>query len=75
MPKQSRLAEKNPDKYCRTGHSRSGPTKTGHKKCPKNDHSNIGRFGIRWVTVVQFSDVQCQEQNYSSTTVNVHKPG
>jgi hypothetical protein len=23
----------------------------GHKKCPKNGHSNIGRFGIRWVTV------------------------
>jgi hypothetical protein len=26
--------------------------KTGPKKCLKNDHSNIGRFGIRRVTVL-----------------------
>jgi hypothetical protein len=25
--------------------------KTGQKNCPKNDHLNIGRFGIRWPTV------------------------
>jgi hypothetical protein len=47
MPKQSSLAGKN-----RT--NRSGPDhlKTGHKKCPKNGHSNNGRFGIQWPTVL-----------------------
>jgi hypothetical protein len=29
---------------------------TGHKKCPKNDRSNTGRFGIRWVSVSSFHD-------------------
>ncbi len=28
--------------------------KTIHKKCPRNDHSNTGRFGIRMVTVYYF---------------------
>ncbi len=41
MPKRSRLVRKI-----------SGPDfkwypKTGHKLCPRNDHSNTGRFGIR----------------------------
>ncbi len=27
-------------------------SKIGHKLCPRNDHSNIGRFGIRMFTVV-----------------------
>jgi hypothetical protein len=45
MPKRSRLVRKF-----------SGPDfkwhlRTGHKKCPRNDHSNTGRFGIRMVTV------------------------
>jgi hypothetical protein len=39
--------------YCRTGH-----LKTGHKKCPKNDHSNTGRSGIRWVTVQSSADIR-----------------
>jgi hypothetical protein len=26
-------------------------SKIGHKLCPWNDHSNIGRFGIRMFTV------------------------
>jgi hypothetical protein len=28
--------------------------KTGFQKCPKNDHSNTGGSGIRWVTVILF---------------------
>ncbi len=28
--------------------------KTGHKLCPRNDHSNTGRFGFRMVTVLPF---------------------
>jgi hypothetical protein len=31
--------------------SRLANSKTGQKKCPKNDHWNIGLFGIRWPTV------------------------
>ncbi len=52
MQKRSRLAEK------KIGTNIVGPdiripdrSITGHKKCPQNDHSNTGRFDIRWVTV------------------------
>jgi hypothetical protein len=31
-------------------------SKIGHKNCPRNDHSNTGRFGIRMVTVLPLSD-------------------
>ena len=30
------------------------PTENRTKKCPKNDRSKTGRFGIRWVTVYVF---------------------
>ncbi len=56
MPKRSRLAEKKSGQI--------GPVPdirypdhliTGHKLCPRNDHSNTGRFGIRMVTVYEKS--------------------
>jgi hypothetical protein len=53
MLKRSRLAEK------KSGQIGPVPTilkpdrlTTGPKKCPKNEHSNIGLLGIWWVTVV-----------------------
>jgi hypothetical protein len=52
MPKRSRLAEKKSGQIGLVPDIRyPDHLITGHKLCPRNDHSNTGRFGIRMVTV------------------------
>jgi hypothetical protein len=41
---------------------------TGHKKRPKNDHSNTGQSGIRWFTVYIFSIEKKNLQNIFKLT-------
>jgi hypothetical protein len=51
MPKRSRLAKKIRTNIVEPDMRYPDRLITEHKKCPKNDHSNTGRSGIRWVTV------------------------
>jgi hypothetical protein len=52
MPKRSSLAEKINGQICPVPDIRyPDHLITGPKKCPKSDHSNTGRFGIRMLTV------------------------
>jgi hypothetical protein len=52
MPKWSRLAKiSGPDMYIGPDIRYPDHLKTGHKLCPRNDHSNTGRLGIRMLTV------------------------
>jgi hypothetical protein len=57
--KQSKAIQ-NPDFFVRFSNgfkkmAAKAISKTGHKKCLKNDNSNTGRSGIRWFTVSIFS--------------------
>ena len=52
MPKRSSLAKKITGQISPVPDIRyPDHLKTGHKKCPRNDHLNTGRFGIRMLTV------------------------
>jgi hypothetical protein len=58
MPKRSRLVRKYPVQIS-NGKKQNGchHLKSGHKKCPKNDHLNTGQSGIWWITVLKASPV------------------
>jgi hypothetical protein len=60
MPKRSRLEVKKPPNHWKSGqfvwffkqNDCHSPSKTGHKLCPKNDHSKTGHSGFWMFSVI-----------------------
>jgi hypothetical protein len=47
-------------------------SKTGFKNCPKNDHLNTGRSGIRWFTVLNKILLNVKALSFYKIAWNTH---
>ncbi len=70
MPKRSSLAKKITGQICPVPDIRyPDHLITGPKKCPKSDHLNTGRFGIRMLTVLDIRNPEPFEYRNHSVLV------